>query len=144
MIRMMRTKINGKKPYELFSSRLGGAIIGALLILLAFPGSGLLNNDEKESTTEKPTERRTTEQSQQNLTLDVTSAVTNAVDKASDAVVGITNIQETNFWGQGATPRTVRQKPALDLESSTRKMAARPISSRIITSLKELMNLKLH
>ncbi|MFP3380738.1 S1C family serine protease, partial [Bacillus sp. SIMBA_069] len=32
---------------------------------------------------------------------DVTSAVTNAVGKASDAVVGISNIQKTNFWGQG-------------------------------------------
>ncbi|MFJ7310289.1 S1C family serine protease [Peribacillus frigoritolerans] len=91
-----------KSHTSYFLAGLGGAIIGALLILLAFPGSGLLNNDEKEITTEKSTERRSTEQSQQNLTLDVTSAVTNAVDKASDAVVGITNIQETNFWGQGS------------------------------------------
>lgn len=142
MIRMMRTKINGKKPYELFSSRLGGAIIGALLILFAFPGSGLLNNDEKEMTTEKSTERRTTEQSQQNLTLDVTSAVTNAVDKASDAVVGITNIQETNFWGQGSNAEDSSAEAGTGSGVVYKKMAARPISSRIITSLKELMNLK--
>ncbi|MFF2854438.1 MULTISPECIES: S1C family serine protease [Peribacillus] len=82
-----------------FLAGLGGVIIGALLILL---GSGLLNNDDNEITTEKSTENGHAEQSQQNLTLDVTSAVTNAVDKASDAVVGITNIQETNFWGQGS------------------------------------------
>ncbi|MFF2459995.1 S1C family serine protease [Peribacillus simplex] len=82
-----------------FLAGLGGVIIGALLILL---GSGLLNNDDNEITTEKSTENGYAEQSQQNLTLDVTSAVTNAVDKASDAVVGITNIQETNFWGQGS------------------------------------------
>ncbi|WP_144552676.1 S1C family serine protease [Peribacillus simplex] len=81
-----------------FLAGLGGVIIGALLIL---PGSGLLNNDDNEITTGKSTENEPTEQSQQNLTLDVTSAVTNAVDKASDAVVGITNIQETNFWSQG-------------------------------------------
>ena len=36
---------------------------------------------------------------QQNVALDVTTAVTDAVDKTGDAVVGITNIQETNFWG---------------------------------------------
>ncbi|MGG0787480.1 MULTISPECIES: S1C family serine protease [unclassified Bacillus (in: firmicutes)] len=81
-----------------FLAGLGGVIIGALLIL---PGSGLLNNDDNEITTGKSTENEPAEQSQQNLTLDVTSAVTNAVDKASDAVVGITNIQETNFWSQG-------------------------------------------
>ncbi|WHY56774.1 S1C family serine protease [Peribacillus simplex] len=89
-----------KKGYTgYFLAGLGGVIIGALLIL---PGSGLLNNDDNEITTEKSTENEPAEQSQQNLTLDVTSAVTNAVDKASDAVVGITNIQETNFWGQGS------------------------------------------
>ncbi|MGW8426804.1 S1C family serine protease [Peribacillus simplex] len=81
-----------------FLAGLGGVIVGALLIL---PGSGLLNNDDNEITTGKSTENEPAEQSQQNLTLDVTSAVTNAVDKASDAVVGITNIQETNFWSQG-------------------------------------------
>ena len=31
----------------------------------------------------------------------MTTAVTDAVDKTGDAVVGITNIQETNFWGSG-------------------------------------------
>ncbi|MBT2668421.1 serine protease [Bacillus sp. ISL-4] len=82
-----------------FLAGLGGVIIGALLIL---PGSGLLNNDDNEITTGKSTENEPAKQSQQNLTLDVTSAVTNAVDKASDAVVGITNIQKTNFWGQGS------------------------------------------
>ncbi|MGE7186333.1 S1C family serine protease [Peribacillus sp. NPDC006672] len=87
-----------KSNTSYFLAGLGGAIIGALLILLVFPGSGLLNN---ESTTEKSTGSESTKQSQQNLTVDVTSAVTNAVDKASDAVVGITNIQKTNFWGQG-------------------------------------------
>ncbi|AMM95285.1 hypothetical protein UP17_24875 [Peribacillus simplex] len=87
-----------KSNTSYFLAGLGGAIIGALLILLFFPGSGLLNN---ETTTEKSTGSEPTKQSQENLTVDVTSAVTNAVDKASDAVVGISNIQKTNFWGQG-------------------------------------------
>lgn len=88
-----------KSNASYFLAGLGGAIIGALLILLFFPGSGLLNN---ETTREKSTGSESTKQSQQNLTVDVTSAVTNAVGKASDAVVGISNIQKTNFWGQGA------------------------------------------
>ncbi|ASS94620.1 S1C family serine protease [Peribacillus simplex] len=86
-----------KSHTSYFLAGLGGVIIGALLML---PGSGLLNNDDNEITTEKSTGSESTEQAQQNLTVDVTSAVTNAVDKASDAVVGITNIQETNFWSQ--------------------------------------------
>jgi serine protease Do len=88
-----------KSHTSYFLAGLGGVIIGALLML---PGSGLLNKDDNEITTEKSTGSESTEQAQQNLTVDVTSAVTNAVDKASDAVVGITNIQETNFWGQGS------------------------------------------
>ncbi|MCM3672706.1 S1C family serine protease [Peribacillus simplex] len=88
-----------KSHTSYFLAGLGGVIIGALLML---PGSGLLNNDDNETTTEKLTGSESTEHAQQNLTVDVTSAVTNAVDKASDAVVGITNIQETNFWGQGS------------------------------------------
>lgn len=128
-----------KSNASYFLAGLGGAIIGALLILLFFPGSGLLNN---ETTREKSTGSESTKQSQQNLTVDVTSAVTNAVGKASDAVVGISNIQKTNFWGQGATPRTVQPKLALVLVSSIKKMGARPILSRITTSLKALMNWK--
>lgn len=85
-----------------FLTGLGGAIVGALLILLVFPGSGLLNSGNNGTSTQKSTSNQPLKQSQQNLAVDVTSAVTNAVDKASDAVVGITNIQETNFWGQGS------------------------------------------
>ncbi|PJN87538.1 S1C family serine protease [Bacillus sp. mrc49] len=85
-----------------FLTGLGGAIVGALLILLVFPGSGLLNSGNNETSTQKSTSNQPLKQSQQNLAVDVTSAVTDAVDKASDAVVGITNIQETNFWGQGS------------------------------------------
>ncbi|AOH57351.1 hypothetical protein ABE28_023640 [Peribacillus muralis] len=85
-----------------FLTGLGGAIIGALLILLVFPGGGILNNGSDGTTTQKSTSNQPMKQAQQSLAVDVTSAVTNAVDKASDAVVGITNIQETNFWGQGS------------------------------------------
>ncbi|WP_057914117.1 S1C family serine protease [Peribacillus muralis] len=84
-----------------FLTGLGGAIIGALLILLVFPGSGILNDENNDTSTQKSTSNQPSRQSQQSLAVDVTSAVTDAVDKSSDAVVGITNIQETNFWGQG-------------------------------------------
>ncbi|MFD9626284.1 S1C family serine protease [Peribacillus muralis] len=85
-----------------FLTGLGGAIIGALLILLVFPGSGILNNENNDTSTQKSTSNQPSRQAQQSLAVDVTSAVTDAVDKSSDAVVGITNIQETNFWGQGS------------------------------------------
>ncbi|MCK1994692.1 PDZ domain-containing protein [Peribacillus muralis] len=84
-----------------FLTGLGGAIIGALLILLVFPGSGILNDENNDTSTQKSTSNQPSRQAQQSLAVDVTSAVTDAVDKSSDAVVGITNIQETNFWGQG-------------------------------------------
>lgn len=82
-----------------FLSGLGGAIIGALLILLAFPGVGVLNNGTEENKTQNATSSEETKPIQQNMSVEVTSAVTKAVEKASDAVVGISNIQETSFWG---------------------------------------------
>lgn len=85
-----------------FLSGLGGAIIGALLILLAFPGVGMLNNESDQNQTENTTDGEEAKPIQQKVSVDVTSAVTGAVDKASDAVVGISNIQETSFWsGRG-------------------------------------------
>lgn len=99
---------NGKKGSYFWAS-LAGAIIGALLVIFSIPvlsNFGVLpysiepNNqaavtDEEQ---EKPKEDQT---AAKNVSVDVYSQITKAVDKAGDAVVGITNIQEsTNFWGQ--------------------------------------------
>ena len=85
-----------------FFSGLGGAILGALVILFVFPETGIItgnesnNNESVQSVTDTETVIP-----QQKVALDLTTAVTDAVDKAGDAVVGITNIQETSFWGPG-------------------------------------------
>ena len=85
-----------------FLSGLVGAIIGALLILLAFPGTGLLVDESEQAneTSSGNTSNQNTKQVNQNVSVDVTTSVTKAVDKASDTVVGISNIQRTTFWDQ--------------------------------------------
>ncbi|MFY3792549.1 S1C family serine protease [Ureibacillus sp. MALMAid1270] len=78
-----------------FVSALSGVIVGALVMWLLLPsmvgqlpgGSANSNNE-----TETPVEQTATE---------VTTDITKAVEKVSEAVVGITNIQEiTDFWNQ--------------------------------------------
>lgn len=85
------------------AASLVGAIIGAILVMIAFPkfaDMGLLpyssgtNEQIEQSATNAPVKT-------QNVSLNVVSDVTKAVDKAADAVVGISNIQTTSFWGEG-------------------------------------------
>ena len=85
-----------------FFAALGGAVLGALVILFLFPEIGIINGNESANTTENGqsvTNQTGTNIPQQKVALDVTTAVTDAVEKTGDAVVGITNIQKTNFWG---------------------------------------------
>ena len=83
-----------------FFAALGGAIIGALVILFLFPEIGIGgNNVANTSENNQVVDESDTNITKQKVALDVTTAVTDAVDKTGDAVVGITNIQETNFWG---------------------------------------------
>ncbi|PLT36017.1 S1C family serine protease [Bacillus sp. V5-8f] len=87
-----------------FLAALAGIIIGALLVMVAFPrlGIGNLAGDDESTATEDAAGRETdTNGIKQNVTVDVNTAVTKAVDKASGAVVGITNIQRSDFWSQG-------------------------------------------
>ncbi|WP_409303511.1 S1C family serine protease [Peribacillus sp. SCS-155] len=85
-----------------FLAALAGLIIGALLVLTVFPKLGLggNNNDSGITNNINGENNENQEHVKQNLTLDVNTAVTKAVDKAGDAVVGITNIQRTDFWDQ--------------------------------------------
>ena len=99
--RSQRKKGSG---FGYFFAALGGAILGALVILFLFPEYGIISGNESANTSENDqsvTDQNGTNVSQQKVALDVTTAVTDAVDKTGDAVVGITNIQETNFWGSG-------------------------------------------
>lgn len=86
-----------------FLPALLGAILGGLLVLFTVPalgGAGLLPdnlyppNEEENGlgTDEKAVEK--------NVDVDLTTNVTDAVDKASDAVVEVVNIQQTDFWSQ--------------------------------------------
>jgi len=92
-----------------FLASLLGAIIGALLVIFTIPTLSKIDvlpykiepsnqaavTDEEKVTSEEGTT------STRNVSIDVYSGITKAVDKAGDAVVGITNIQQsTNFWGQ--------------------------------------------
>ncbi|MEH7382030.1 S1C family serine protease [Bacillus sp. JJ1533] len=97
----------------LFFTALLGAIIGALLVIVLIPtltkyhllpyeedvspeeANGLDDVDKKAPTTG--------ESVQQTINVNVTSEITKAVDRVSDAVVGIVNLQQTNFWSEEST-----------------------------------------
>ncbi|TSI11093.1 S1C family serine protease [Lysinibacillus sp. BW-2-10] len=94
--RRANNKGGGKKG-GYFLSGLAGVIVGALVMWLLLPSmvgqlpgnatSHTKNGDSQTTITQTATE--------------VTTDITSAVEKVSDAVVGITNIQEvTDFWNQ--------------------------------------------
>ncbi|WP_240376286.1 S1C family serine protease [Bacillus piscicola] len=83
-----------------------GAVVGALIVMLAVPfltDAGLFSNAAGEeegtntNTNENPTENKA-DGSEQTVNVTVNSDVTEAVDKVSNAVVGVFNLQETEFW----------------------------------------------
>lgn len=80
-----------------FFSALIGVVVGALLVLLLIPrlsSLGLLPYDNTESNLLSFSDVNTT----QKVSVDVETDVTKAVDKAADSVVGITNLQSSDFW----------------------------------------------
>jgi serine protease Do len=94
----------GKKS-GIFLASLVGAILGAILVIIAIPAlsnQGVLPY-EINPAQNAGTENNNTNTSQQNIVqrqvaYDVNTNTTKAVDKAADAVVGINNIQSTSFW----------------------------------------------
>ncbi|MCP1146595.1 trypsin-like peptidase domain-containing protein [Lysinibacillus endophyticus] len=85
-------KNNGSKG-GYFLSGLAGVIVGALVMWLLLPSmvGQLPSNSNNKTNTTTITQTAT----------EVTTDITSAVEKVSDAVVGITNIQEvTDFWNQ--------------------------------------------
>lgn len=117
----------GRKRGSFLSSLLG-AVIGALLVIFTIPTLSKMdilpykiepNNQNAVTDEEQDTSVDTGNTSNRNVSIDVYSGITKAVDKAGDAVVGITNIQQsTNFWGQtqesGGTGSGVVYKKAGD------------------------------
>lgn len=97
-----RNQRNNRSRKGYFLAALAGVIIGALLVVLAFPRLGIGTDADPSNIIENSSGGNTeTNGTVQNLSLDVNTAVTEAVDKASGAVVGVTNIQQSGFWGQG-------------------------------------------
>ncbi len=92
-----------EKKGRFFLTSLIGAIIGALLVILAVPtlsSYGLLPYSVQPTNQAQVPETKGNTTTTQNVSLKVNTDVTNAVEKAGDAVVGITNIQTTSFWSQ--------------------------------------------
>lgn len=93
-------KKRSRKGY--FFSGFIGAIIGAVLVLLISPrltDLAILPNKEEGGSVISNSEGVKT----QNVSLNVETDVTKAVDKAADSVVGITNLQSSNFWADETT-----------------------------------------
>ena len=92
-----------EKKGRFFLTSLIGAIIGALLVILAVPtlsNYGLLPYSVQPTNQVQVQENKGNTTTTQNVSLKVNTDVTRAVEKAGDAVVGITNIQTTSFWSQ--------------------------------------------
>lgn len=93
-----RSKKGGGSKSGYFISGLAGVIIGALLIWLLVPSmtNQLPNSSQSTSKSSTGSESTITQ-----TATEVTTDITKAVESVSDAVVGITNIQEvSDFWNQ--------------------------------------------
>ena len=103
-----QNRSNRKKgnKFGYFLASLAGLIVGALLIIIAIPQlanygllpGGIFSNNDSYGTNETNVQNGTKGITSK-VSVDVSSQVTAAVDKVAAAVVGVTNIQETGFWG---------------------------------------------
>ncbi|WP_342433727.1 trypsin-like peptidase domain-containing protein [Neobacillus sp. FSL H8-0543] len=97
----------GRKSGFFFAS-IAGAIIGALLVVFSIPtlsNQGLLPYSVQPNLNQ-PTGGNSTDQGaplQQQVSYDVNTDTTKAIDKAAEAVVGINNIQTSNFWSDNGS-----------------------------------------
>ncbi|MEC1178447.1 trypsin-like peptidase domain-containing protein [Metasolibacillus meyeri] len=94
-------KNKGGSKVGYFMSGLSGIIVGALLVWLLLPSLvGQLPGTEQSNQATNSTNNTAIHQS----VTEVSSDVISAVEQVSDAVVGITNIQQvTNFWNQSTS-----------------------------------------
>lgn len=94
-------KNKGGSKIGYFMSGLSGIIIGALLVWLLLPSLvGQLPGTEQSGSETNTNHSSTIQQS----VTEVSSDTISAVEQVSDAVVGITNIQEvSNFWNQSVS-----------------------------------------
>lgn len=97
-----RISKKGSKAGYFFASLLG-AIIGGVIALFIFANFSGSFIDKAEKTPINNDNGVTNTQPNQSVAVDVVTDVTKAVDIASDAVVGITNLQTVGFWNQQGT-----------------------------------------
>lgn len=98
-----RYKENKGRKSGVFLASLIGAILGAILVIIAVPTLAKLDVlpydvQPSDNTSAGGTTLTPDNSVVQKVSVDVESNVTSAVDKAGEAVVGITNIQSTSFW----------------------------------------------
>ncbi|MBL4953352.1 trypsin-like peptidase domain-containing protein [Neobacillus sp. YIM B02564] len=87
----------------IFIASLVGAILGAILVIIAIPAlsnNGLLpyTVQPNQKTAETTTDNTGQQTIHKQVAYDVKTNTTNAIDKTAAAVVGINNIQSTSFW----------------------------------------------
>jgi serine protease Do len=82
-----------------FLASLVGVLLGAILVVVAFPKLVDYNFLPYEVSPAEQTVENGSALETRNVSVNVETDITKAVDKAADAVVGISNIQETSFWG---------------------------------------------
>jgi serine protease Do len=105
----LRQKQKGNKA-GWFISTVVGAILGALLIIISIPTLSQWNilpydmaiEVEEDGLEEVEENQANVPTDQTNIVVNVTSEITTAVDKVNEAVVGIVNLQESNFWSEDA------------------------------------------
>jgi serine protease Do len=94
---------NGNRGSFLLAS-IVGAILGAMLVVISIPalsnGGFLPYNVQPNQSQSARTDHNKNQDNfiQQQVSYDVNTDTTKAIDKAADAVVGINNIQTSNFW----------------------------------------------
>jgi serine protease Do len=111
-----RNKERKKGKGGIFLASLMGAIIGAVLVIFTIPtlsNQGVLpyKLQPNQSAGTEPNNKNNQGIAQQQVSLNVNSNTTKAVDKTVDAVVGVNNIQSSNFWSDNGT-RTGKEEAA--------------------------------
>lgn len=85
-----------------FFASIVGAILGAMLVVISIPAlsnQGFLPYNVQPNQSQNGTNNNNQDNFiQQQVSYDVNTDTTKAIDKAADAVVGINNIQNSNFW----------------------------------------------
>ena len=96
-----RERNHSDKNSRSFLAGIVGAIIGAAVVLLAVPaltGVDLFANEDSAANEAKTDGSSNGNPVPKSVSIDVKSDITEAVSLVSDAVVGVINLQRTNFW----------------------------------------------